>query len=157
MHLSLTVQNYSQSTNLPNSGQLRKWVLAALDERYFADAAELCIRIVENEEMRALNLTYRKKQNSTNVLSFPADLPPSIELPILGDIVLCAPVIAHEAVLQNKNLEAHWAHLVIHGTLHLLGFDHIDPREAEAMESQEITVMQKLGYANPYGGQISNE
>ncbi len=136
------------TADLPSEEQLTLWVSAAVrDER---EEAEVSIRIVEAEEGQALNLQWRNKDYATNVLSFPSDLPPELELPLLGDLVICAPVVQKEAVEQKKSSISHWAHMVIHGTLHLLGYDHIDDDEAEAMEALETSIMLALGYPAPY-------
>src|SRR5690606_7773710 len=113
-------------------------------------ATELSIRIVDDAEARALNRDYRNRDYATNVLSFPADLPPGITVPLIGDIVLCAPVIAREAQEQGKALGDHYAHLAIHGVLHLLGFDHGTDAEAARMEALETRILAGLGIGNPY-------
>lgn len=139
--LSLSVQFASKSANLPTAKQLRKWAKAALRVD-----TEATIRIVDEEEGRALNLAYRGKDYATNVLTFPLS-----EMPhLMGDIVICAPVVIKEAAEQNKSIEAHFAHLSVHGVLHLHGYDHEDAHQAELMESIEIQILTKLGYANPY-------
>jgi probable rRNA maturation factor len=108
------------------------------------------VRIVDTEEGQALNLQYRGRDYATNVLSFPVELPPGVNLPLIGDLVICAPVVAREAAEQGKKPADHWAHLTIHGTLHLLGYDHIDEAEAETMEALETRVLAGLGIADPY-------
>jgi probable rRNA maturation factor len=108
------------------------------------------VRITDEAEIRELNATYRGKDYATNVLSFPFEAPPGVDIPLLGDIVVCAAVVAREAAEQEKPLQAHWAHMVIHGTLHLLGYDHIEEADAEEMEGLEIRLLADLGYANPY-------
>jgi probable rRNA maturation factor len=133
---------------LPAAGTLRAYAEAALSGRH--EDAELSIRVVDAEEGRALNRDYREKDYATNVLSFPAELPPGVPLPILGDLVLCAPVIAREAIDQGKPLKHHYAHMVVHGVLHLLGHDHMDEAEAEAMEAIEREVLAGLGIPDPY-------
>lgn len=133
---------------LPAPISFRRWVETALRGRI--RHADLAIRIVDEAEGRALNRHYRGKDYATNVLSFPAELPPGVTLPVLGDIVLCAPVIAQEAAEQGKPLIAHYAHLTVHGVLHLLGLDHDDPREAEAMEALEREILSELGFPDPY-------
>ena len=139
---------------LPAAVSFRKWVAAALAGRI--READLAIRIVGAREGRALNRHYRGKDYATNVLSFPADagedivLPKGVRMPLLGDLVLCAPVIAREAKEQRKPLAAHYAHLTVHGTLHLLGWDHEDPREADCMEQLEREILAGLGIADPY-------
>ena len=137
---------------VPSSASFRKWVTAALADR---DApAEMAIRIVGADEGRELNRTYRGKDYATNVLSFPAEspegLPEDVELPLLGDLVICADVVAREAAEQGKRPADHWAHLVVHGTLHLLGWDHEADDEAEAMEAREREILAGLGIADPY-------
>ncbi|MCL1123823.1 rRNA maturation RNase YbeY [Shewanella surugensis] len=137
-----------ETPDLPNQTSLALWVNTVLDGRM--EEAELTIRIVGNEESQQLNFDYRGKDKPTNVLSFPFEAPPEIELPLLGDLIICAPVVAQEANAQNKTLQAHWAHMVVHGCLHLLGYDHIDDAEAEEMESLETQIITQLGFANPY-------
>ena len=133
---------------LPAAASFRKGVAAARKGRI--READLAIRLVDAKEGRALNRHYRGKDYPTNVLSFPAELPPGVKLPILGDIVMCAPVIAREAKEQGKPLLAHYAHLTVHGTLHLLGWDHEDAREAEAMEQLEREILASMGLPDPY-------
>ncbi len=139
---------------VPAAVSFRKWAAAALTGRI--RQADLAIRIVDTKEGRSLNRHYRGKDYATNVLSFPADLPEGLPkgviLPLLGDLVLCAPVVAREAKEQGKPLPAHYAHLTVHGCLHLLGWDHEDPREAEAMEQLERDILATLGIADPYEG-----
>jgi probable rRNA maturation factor len=113
-------------------------------------ATEVSIRIVDAEEGQALNRQYRGRDYATNVLSFEADLPPGVNLPLIGDLVICAPVVAREAAEQGKKANDHWAHLTIHGTLHLLGYDHIEDGEAEEMEALETRILKGLGIADPY-------
>ena len=136
---------------LPSEQQLHDWASAALTNR--RDQAELTIRLVDEQESQALNRDYRGKDAPTNVLSFPADLPPELELPLLGDLVICRQVVEREAYEQGKAASDHWAHMVIHGTLHLLGFDHIDDDEAEEMESLETALLKQLNINNPYEAQ----
>ena len=133
---------------LPAAASFRKWVAAALEGRILR--ADLALRIVDEREGKCLNHHYRGKPHATNVLSFPAELPEGVKLPLLGDIVLCAPVIAREAREQHKALGAHYAHLTVHGVLHLLGFDHDDERDAEAMETIERNILAGLGLPDPY-------
>jgi probable rRNA maturation factor len=140
---------------VPAAVSFRKWVAAALEGRI--READLAIRIVGAKEGRALNRHYRGKDYATNVLSFPAELPEGlpqdVRLPLLGDLVLCAPVIAREAKEQGKPLAAHYAHLTVHGALHLLGWDHEDPREAECMERLEREILAGMGLPDPYPGE----
>jgi probable rRNA maturation factor len=139
---------------LPAAVSFRRWVAAALDGRI--READLAIRIVDAREGRALNRHYRGKDYATNVLSFPADvaegvkLPKGVKMPLLGDLVICAPVVAKEAREQGKPLNAHYAHLTVHGALHLLGWDHEDDAEAECMEKLEREILAGLGIEDPY-------
>ena len=133
---------------LPSEAQLTQWATAAV--RPTRDDVEMTVRIVDEEESHELNLTYRGKDRPTNVLSFPFESPAEVELPLLGDLVICRQVVEREAVEQNKPLMAHWAHMIVHGSLHLLGYDHIEDAEAEEMESLETEIMQGLGFADPY-------
>ncbi len=151
MKYKVNLQIASASKNLPNRFQIQRWVTKALE--YRLETAELCIRIVDEDESQELNNLYRHKPYPTNVLSFPSALPEEVKLekPLLGDLVICAPIIEKEAAEQHKTLEAHWAHMVIHGILHLLGYDHIVDEEAEIMETIEIALLHSLGFANPYG------
>lgn len=135
---------------LPSPVSFRRWVEAALRGAKRRKATELSIRIVDADEGRALNRDYRGKDYATNVLSFEAGLPPELKLPLIGDMVLCAPVVAREAVEQGKRARDHWAHLTVHGTLHLLGHDHLVEAEAEAMEALETRILAGLGIADPY-------
>jgi len=133
----------------PSLAQLQQWCALALRQRT-ADS-ELTIRLVDEAEGRELNNTWRHKDYPTNVLSFPADVPEGLlDIPLLGDLVICVPVVEREAAEQGKSLEAHWAHLVIHGCLHLLGYDHIDDAEAEEMEGLEQNLLAELGHPDPY-------
>ncbi|UVM60737.1 rRNA maturation RNase YbeY [Pseudomonas sp. B21-010] len=135
----------------PNEAQFRQWCELALRQRS-ADS-ELTIRLVDEPEGRELNHTWRQKDYATNVLSFPADVPDELlDIPLLGDLVICVPVVEREAAEQDKTPEAHWAHLVIHGCLHLLGYDHIEDDEAEEMEALERTLLAELGHPDPYAG-----
>jgi probable rRNA maturation factor len=125
-------------------------VAAALRGAKRRRPAEVAIRIVGIDEGRALNRDYRHKDYPTNVLSFPAELPPGVDLPLIGDLAICAPVVEREAAEQHKRPRDHWAHLTVHGTLHLLGYDHLVDTEAEAMEALETRILAGLGIADPY-------
>lgn len=146
----LDLQIATGSENVPRREQFQAWVNVALHD--FLDAAELTVRVVDEKESATLNETYRKKTGATNVLSFPfaAETHEYLDVPLLGDIVICVPVLEREASEQGKLLQQHWAHLVIHGCLHLLGYDHIVPAEAQEMEALEVTLLAKLHYPNPY-------
>lgn len=133
---------------LPKEAQIQRWLDAAILP--FQEEAEVTVRLVDEAESHDLNLTYRGKDKPTNVLSFPFEAPPGMEMPLLGDLVICRQVVEREAPEQDTPLDAHWAHMVVHGSLHLLGYDHIEDDEAEEMESLETEIMLALGYADPY-------
>ena len=137
-----------QETGLPTAEQIEQWATAAVQPQ--SDEMEMTVRIVDEAESHALNLNYRGKDRPTNVLSFPFECPDEVELPLLGDLVICRQVVEREAQEQEKPLMAHWAHMVVHGSLHLLGYDHIEDDEAEEMESLETQIMTGLGFADPY-------
>ncbi|HEY6897945.1 MAG TPA: rRNA maturation RNase YbeY [Rhodocyclaceae bacterium] len=141
--LSLSVQYVCNAEGLPLRPQLRRWVRAAL-----AEDGEVTLRFVDAEEGQALNRDYRGKDYATNVLSFPYEYAPVM----MGDLVLCPAVVQREAKEQGKSDEAHWAHLIVHGILHLRGYDHeTGPEEAAEMEAMERTILARLGYDDPYG------
>lgn len=146
----ITVQRIVSNRSIPQTKMLKHWLKTALTDKI--PQAEVTVRIVDKNEMTELNSTYRNKNKPTNVLSFPSDLPDDVQedIPLLGDIVICADVIQEEAVEQHKPLDAHWAHMLVHGGLHLLGFDHEKDDEADIMEAEEIAILAKLGFSNPY-------
>ncbi len=146
--IQVFIDNTCDAKNIPDAAQFTQWVVAALAG--LRTRAEVSIGIIDEENSATLNGQYRSKQYATNVLSFPSDLPEDFDPPLLGDLALCAAVIEREAQEQHKTTTAHWAHMVIHGCLHLLGFDHLDDAEAEAMEAREITILHSLGFENPY-------
>ncbi|KAF1703551.1 rRNA maturation RNase YbeY [Pseudoxanthomonas kaohsiungensis] len=148
VRLDVSVSYAAPRTGVPAATSFRKWVAAALRGRI--READLAIRIVGAKEGRALNRHYRGKDYATNVLSFPAELPEGVKMPLLGDLVICAPVVAREAKEQHKLAVAHYAHLTVHGVLHLLGWDHDDDKEAEAMEQLERDILAELGLPDPY-------
>lgn len=148
MAIDLDLQLASDAKHIPSQSQFQHWVETALAEQ--RNSAELTIRIVDAEESQALNHQYRHKDKPTNVLSFPFEAPEGIDMDLLGDIVICAQVVATEAQEQDKTLESHWAHMVVHGILHLLGHDHIEEQEAEEMEALERGVLANLGIKDPY-------
>ena len=137
-----------QESGLSTAEQIEQWATAAVQPQ--SDEVEMTVRIVDEAESHALNLNYRGKDRPTNVLSFPFECPDEVELPLLGDLVICRQVVEREAQEQDKPLMAHWAHMVVHGSLHLLGYDHIEDDEAEEMESLETQIMTGLGFADPY-------
>ncbi|HEV2332009.1 MAG TPA: rRNA maturation RNase YbeY [Gammaproteobacteria bacterium] len=148
VRLDMSLEDASGAPGVPAEAAFRRWAEAALSGR--RTEAELAIRVVGEAESAELNSHYRGRIGPTNVLSFAAELPAGVPLPVLGDLVICAPVVAREAREQGKSAEAHWAHLVVHGCLHLLGFDHEAEAEAEAMESLERQILAGLGLPDPY-------
>ena len=145
LDLQLAVED---EQGLPTEQDIQQWLDKTIPQ--FQENAELTIRIVDTEESHQLNHEYRGKDKPTNVLSFPFEAPPGIELDLLGDLIICRQVVEKEAEEQNKPLLAHWAHMVVHGSLHLLGYDHIEDDEAEEMESLESEILQDMGFADPY-------
>ena len=137
-----------QESGLPTAEQIEQWATAAVQPQ--SNEVEMTVRIVDEAESHVLNLNYRGKDRPTNVLSFPFECPDEVELPLLGDLVICRQVVEREAQEQDKPVMAHWAHMVVHGSLHLLGYDHIEDDEAEEMESLETQIMTELGFADPY-------
>tara|TARA_B110000908_G_C9963841_1_gene318054 strand:- start:3 stop:479 length:477 start_codon:yes stop_codon:yes gene_type:complete len=154
MKVIVDMENVSSCTDIPDEIAVTQWVEAALCS--YGKPAEVAINVIDEDESAKLNYQYRRKNNPTNILSFPANLPESLELPLLGDLAICAQVVAREAAAQNKDLYAHWAHIVIHGTLHLIGFDHISDAEEKKMELLEIEILASFNLSSPYE-QISEE
>lgn len=151
----ITVQRTINKNDMPPLHYLKRWAKQTLKSKM--ETAELNIRVIGQSEMTELNSQYRHKAYPTNVLSFPFDMPEDIEeTPFLGDIVICAPVVNQEAIDQNKTQDAHWAHMVVHGTLHLLGYDHETEADANIMEPEEIQILHTLGFANPYQTEENN-
>ncbi len=146
--VTIELQNAAPHANVPARSQFECWAQAirSAEDR----PQEVAVRIVDEEEMTRLNQHYRHKAGPTNVLSFPAELPADIDLPFLGDVVICAPVVIDQARQQGKPEQSHWAHMIVHGILHLQGYDHINEADARQMESLEIQIMQQLGFENPY-------
>lgn len=152
LRLDVSISYAAPRRGVPAAASFRRWVAAALEGRI--READLAIRIVDADEGRAMNRHYRGKDYPTNVLSFPAERPPGLPanapFPLLGDLLICAPVVAREAAEQGKPLKAHYAHMTVHGVLHLLGWDHQNDVEAEAMEQLEREILAELGVADPY-------
>lgn len=147
MKIHLDVQR--EVNALPKDDDFLRWLKEVLISEKQTDT-ELTIRIVDEKESAELNEQYRHKTGSTNILSFPFETPEEVELDLLGDLVICSDVVIREAAEQNKVELAHWAHMVVHGTLHLLGYDHLTSAEANVMEQKEIKVLSQLGYTDPY-------
>ena len=151
LELQLDVQLAVEKENdLPTEEQLSLWATTALLKRTEHEDPELTIRIVDEAESQELNFEYRGKDKPTNVLSFPFEAPAHVPIPLLGDLIVCKQVVEREAIEQDKTLTAHWAHMIVHGCLHLLGYDHIEDEEAEEMEGIERIVMAELGFEDPY-------
>ncbi len=158
--VDVELQNPYGFDTIPDKSDLQAWSNAALQKTDAKNSVALVVRVVNEEEGLELNQTYRDKSSATNVLSFPYEVPeyaadnPELQdeysQQYLGDLVLCEKVVISEAKAQNKTLEQHWAHLIIHGVLHLQGYDHIDDDDATIMESLEIEIMERLGFENPY-------
>ncbi|HID46321.1 MAG TPA: rRNA maturation RNase YbeY [Chromatiaceae bacterium] len=146
MSLRVALQHASREKGLPTDEDFQRWAQAALRP----ESAEVVIRIVDEEESRQLNRDYRGRDKPTNVLSFPFEAPPEVAMEHLGDLVICAPVVAEEAAWQGKLLQHHWAHMVVHGMLHLQGYDHQNQEEAEQMESLEQKLLEDMGIPDPY-------
>ena len=153
--MNVDVQIAADDAGIPASDAIRDRVRRALDETNPGRDVDVSVRIVDEHEMRSLNRDYRNQDKSTNVLAFPAGdagfVPPG-EMPLLGDIVVCAAVVAREAEEQGKLLDHHWSHMLVHGTLHLLGYDHNTDFDAEEMEALERRILDSLGIADPYAG-----
>ncbi|MDH3758418.1 MAG: rRNA maturation RNase YbeY [Gammaproteobacteria bacterium] len=153
--MNVDVQIAADAAGIPASDSIRDWVQRAVNETAPGRDVDVSVRIVDEHEMRALNRDYRDQDQPTNVLAFPAGdagfVPPGERL-LLGDIVVCATVVAGEAEEQGKPLDHHWGHMLVHGTLHLLGHDHATDRDAEVMETLERRVLASLGIADPYAG-----
>lgn len=153
MELFVDLQIATENTDfLPDLNDIEIWILTTINtvSDISRDQAELTVRIVESDESQQLNNDYRGKDKSTNVLSFPFQNPPGITLPLLGDLVICKQVVEKEAIEQNKDLNMHWAHMLIHGTLHLLGYDHIIEEQALEMESLETKLLISFNFPDPY-------
>ena len=151
MTLAVSVSR-SEGVEAPDDDSFRRWIAAVLDQQTHGipTEPEICLSINDTQEMAELNHRFRGKTGATNVLSFPADLPPGLGLGLLGDIAICAPVVAQEAKSQQKPEQSHWAHMTVHGVLHLLGYDHINDADAVIMEQHEIRILATLGFDDPY-------
>jgi len=145
LDLQIAVEN---EKDLPTYEDILLWLDSTLAK--FKPQAEVTVRVVDEPESQELNHDYRGKDKPTNVLSFPFEAPPGIDIDLLGDLVICKQVVEREAIEQNKPLISHWAHMVVHGCLHLPGYDHIEDQEAEEMESLETEIMKSMGYSDPY-------
>ncbi|MFV1997087.1 MAG: rRNA maturation RNase YbeY [Acidiferrobacterales bacterium] len=143
--MEFSFQDASDSGDVPGEDEIGQWLRAALEQD-----GKLTVRLVDEQEMSKLNDRYRHKQGPTNVLSFPFEDPPGVRSGILGDIVICAPVVRREAKEQNKTVQSQWAHMVVHGVMHLQGYNHETGKEALEMEKRETGVMKELGFPAPY-------
>ncbi len=160
--LEIDLQIACEDEEPPSQEQLGQWIETTLNQaRYSPDSnqgpVELTVRIVTNDESQHLNNTYRNKDKPTNVLSFPFEAPEGIPLTLLGDLIVAAEVVRQEAIEQGKPLTAHWAHMIVHGTLHLLGYDHTDAAEADIMEQLETQILKSLGFNDPYNPTTHHE
>ncbi len=149
MSVTIDLQNASGVRSVPLRRDFKRWASAAMAQLVPENTkSRLSIRIVDEAESAELNSQYRHKEGATNILSFP--VPEGLPDALLGDLAICASVVAREAVEQHKTLDAHWAHLTVHGVLHLKGYDHEEPQAADAMETLEKTILEQLGYQDPY-------
>jgi probable rRNA maturation factor len=148
VELVIEMQNLSKADKLPPETDFKRWIEATLHDR--KQSAEIVVRLVDEQESADLNQTYRGKAGPTNVLSFPFEAPAQLDMDLLGDLVICAPVIEREAIEQHKTAESHWAHMAVHGTLHLLGYDHQTDEQAVEMELLEKEILTGMGYQAPY-------
>ena len=146
MSISIELQNTLSAPDLPDHNAFQCWVDAITCQ----SEQEVLIRIVDHQEMLTLNHQFRQQEKATNVLSFRAELPAVVDIPLLGDVVICAPVVLQEAQAQGKTVLSHWAHMTVHGILHLQGYDHTEASAANIMEQLETDIMRTLGFANPY-------
>lgn len=153
MSLMINLQIAVSSEQIPDKNKFQLWADAAADACACGNQ-ELTIRVTDMNESAELNSRYRNRASATNVLSFPFEDPPGVDTEILGDLVICAPLVQREADEQHKSVEAHWAHLLVHGVLHLCGYDHIDAVQAEEMEALETSILTGLGYSPPYDEQL---
>ncbi len=149
MRLKVNIEVASTESGVPKRGAIVQWAQAAM-AGYQRDGAELGVRIVDEDEIVELNRRFRRKAEPTNVLSFPFDDPPGVHTELLGDVVICAPVVCREARARGGHTSAYWAHMLVHGIMHLRGYDHQTPIEADAMESMEAQILERLGFPNPY-------
>ncbi|MEZ5570011.1 MAG: rRNA maturation RNase YbeY [Halioglobus sp.] len=162
MNLQVDIQSASAEP-VPEDEDIRRWIAATLEgaagraNARASAAADISVRLVDEAEMTALNRSYRGKNGPTNVLAFPAQLPAELALPLLGDVVICAPVVHREVAEQGKSASAHWAHMAVHGTLHLLGYDHLETSDAEDMEALESAILTSLGFDCPYADTLVAE
>lgn len=152
MNVQVELQQASVQADCPGEAEFQSWIAAALQD--YGRDAEIVVRIVDERESAELNASYRGKQGPTNVLSFPFEVPPGLPADqlggLLGDLVMCAPVILREANEQGKSPQSHWAHMAVHGTLHLLGYDHQTDQDAGQMEALETRILAGLGFPCPY-------
>lgn len=149
MRLKVVVANVSSESAVPRDTAITQWARAAM-EGHENEVTEIDVRIVDEHEIAELNRRFRNKPGATNVLSFPFEDPPGVHTGLLGDVVICAPVVCREAQRQGKQVMAHWAHMLVHGIMHLRGYDHETPREAQTMEGMETSILTRLGFPNPY-------
>ena len=150
MEAIVDLQLMIEDSQCPDQHQCEQIILRVLKAADILETKECTIRVVDRAESAALNEQYREKQGATNVLSFPFQAPAEIDIDLLGDLVICAPLVIEEAKEQNKTIDMHWNHLIVHGCLHLLGYDHINDADADKMEELERQIMKKLGYSDPY-------
>ncbi|MDA9908933.1 rRNA maturation RNase YbeY [Gammaproteobacteria bacterium] len=163
MNVTIELMNASSDSSLPALKDFQRWTdttmgaLSKFNDQTLPDSTELSIRVIDEDESADLNANYRQKQGATNILSFPYSGIQGTDINLLGDLAICAPLVRKEAAEQDKTLDAHWAHLIVHGVLHLNGFDHEEDTAAKEMETLETTILKTLGYKNPYQELTGNE
>ena len=150
MTLAVELQNVISVSECPTNAEIQEWIELTLNTVSYKKNAEVTVRIVDEVESQSLNYSYRQKNKPTNILSFPFEVPEQVKCDLLGDLVICHSIVEQEAIQQSKPLKDHYTHMLIHGTLHLLGFDHIEDDEAEEMEAIEVEILALLGVAEPY-------
>lgn len=151
MQVNIDLQNVLEDQNINFSIEnITHYAKTALEYVNYTKDADITVRITNEDEIHSLNKEYRHVDKPTNILSFPFECPDEVQIPLLGDLIICHSVVEREAKEQNKSFEEHFCHLIIHGCLHLLGYDHIKEQEAEEMEQLEINILAKLGFKNPY-------
>ena len=151
--VDLQISEKLEPSTVPNKQDMSQWIKASIETAALTRTMkeiEVSIRVVDQDESQLSNLNYRQQNKPTNVLSFPAELPDYLDLPLLGDLLICAPILEQEAKSQNKKEIDHWAHIIVHGTLHLLGYDHIEDSQALEMETLEIEILKQFHINNPY-------
>lgn len=157
VNIDLQIALENQESDIPDIKEIELWAKTALEGAEYYHDSEITVRLVMPDEIQELNNEYRHKDKPTNILSFPFECPPEFpDLPLLGDLIICDEIVRQEAKDQGKTYKEHFAHLIVHGCLHLLGFDHIEVKDASIMEPLEVKILKQLGYPDPYGDLTNN-